>query len=543
MAEGRSRRQEARRGARPGGEDRAAQAAHHPRHGDRHGAGQRRLRHGRRRRCRHPQPDRLHAAGSGSLVLRPAHARHRAARPLRPADRRLARRRRASCAPAATAAALPRRATRRPKSWSPSSPARSSSTPTARRRVDFDIPQFNGTVRIMAVAWTKEAVGHAHDGRDRARSGRRHRRPCRASWRPATRPSCGSTSPTPTRPTATIRCRSTRPTNCRSDAVPEKVTLTAGKRQTLTVPLKGEIAGDGGVTIRLANAAGLTIEQNLALPVRPATLPVTTRMVVDLGPNGSSLRIDRELLAASILPGAYVSIGVSPSAAFDVPVAAAGARPLPLWLRRADDEPRAAAALCQRSLGRVRHGGRSGPQGPRPGRDLPRPQQPVLVGQLRPVGSGLRRSVARRLCHRLPDPGARAELRRAGRGHDAGAEQPAERAVLRHRPAGPRHRDRLCALRSGPQQEGLGRRPALLCRHAARGLHQPAGGGPARRQPRALWRRGAVGSDLHGGAPACEGDVGIRLLALRLRLAAARHAPPCCRSPPRAGRCRRSCRS
>ena len=27
--------------------------------------------------------------------------------------------------------------------------------------VDFDIPQFNGTVRVMAVAWTKEAVGHA----------------------------------------------------------------------------------------------------------------------------------------------------------------------------------------------------------------------------------------------------------------------------------------------------------------------------------------------------------------------------------------------
>ncbi|TGV64738.1 hypothetical protein EN801_045780, partial [Mesorhizobium sp. M00.F.Ca.ET.158.01.1.1] len=28
-------------------------------------------------------------------------------------------------------------------------------------RIDFDIPQFNGTVRVMAVAWTKEAIGHA----------------------------------------------------------------------------------------------------------------------------------------------------------------------------------------------------------------------------------------------------------------------------------------------------------------------------------------------------------------------------------------------
>ena len=27
--------------------------------------------------------------------------------------------------------------------------------------VSFDLPQFNGTVRVMAVAWSKTAVGHA----------------------------------------------------------------------------------------------------------------------------------------------------------------------------------------------------------------------------------------------------------------------------------------------------------------------------------------------------------------------------------------------
>jgi uncharacterized protein YfaS (alpha-2-macroglobulin family) len=61
------------------------------------------------------------------------------------------------------------------------------------------------------------------------------------------------------------------------------------------------------------------VEQVLDLPVRPAQLPVTQRLVVDLGPNGKSLRLDRELLAASLIEGATVSIGVSPSAALDVP--------------------------------------------------------------------------------------------------------------------------------------------------------------------------------------------------------------------------------
>ncbi|TIY03663.1 MAG: hypothetical protein E5V16_24620, partial [Mesorhizobium sp.] len=55
------------------------------------------------------------------------------------------------------------------------------------------------------------------------------------------------------------------------------------------------------------------------VPVRPAQLPVTTRMVVDLKGNGGSLRVDKELLAASVLDGASVSVGVSQAAAFDVP--------------------------------------------------------------------------------------------------------------------------------------------------------------------------------------------------------------------------------
>jgi uncharacterized protein YfaS (alpha-2-macroglobulin family) len=70
--------------------------------------------------------------------------------------------------------------------------------------------------------------------------------------------------------------------------------------------------------VRLAHADGTAAEQVLYLPVRPAQLPVTTRMVVDLKP-GASLRIDQELLSASLLPGASVSVGVSRTAALDVP--------------------------------------------------------------------------------------------------------------------------------------------------------------------------------------------------------------------------------
>jgi hypothetical protein len=109
-------------------------------------------------------------------------------------------------------------------------------------------------------------------------------------------------------------------------------------------------------------------------------------------------------------------VGVSPRRLRRA-LAADDARPLSLWLRRADHQPGAAAALCQRTVAatsacRRRPGG----EGAHPGCDLPRAELPVLVRQLRPVVAGLRRSVARRLRHRLPDPGAREELRRAAEG-------------------------------------------------------------------------------------------------------------------------------
>jgi uncharacterized protein YfaS (alpha-2-macroglobulin family) len=57
----------------------------------------------------------------------------------------------------------------------------------------------------------------------------------------------------------------------------------------------------------------------LALPVRPVDLPVTSRHVVNLTANGGSVRVDGGLLSESLLDGAFVSVGVTRSAAFDVP--------------------------------------------------------------------------------------------------------------------------------------------------------------------------------------------------------------------------------
>jgi uncharacterized protein YfaS (alpha-2-macroglobulin family) len=52
--------------------------------------------------------------------------------------------------------------------------------------------------------------------------------------------------------------------------------------------------------------------------VRPASMPVTERRLVELRP-GASLTVDSNLLADSVLPGGSVSVNVSRSNAFDIP--------------------------------------------------------------------------------------------------------------------------------------------------------------------------------------------------------------------------------
>jgi uncharacterized protein YfaS (alpha-2-macroglobulin family) len=173
-------------------------------------------------------------------------------------------------------------------------------------------------VRIMTVAWTKEAVGHAVQDvivRD----------PIVVTaalprfMAPGDQATIGLDVANTDGPDGDYALAIETSGDLSTGALPEKLTLVGGKRVTMTVPLIAQTAGDAGITIRLTHPDGLAVEQALALPVRPAATPVTTRMVVDLGPNGSSLRVDRELLAASLLEGATVSVGVSQSAAFDVP--------------------------------------------------------------------------------------------------------------------------------------------------------------------------------------------------------------------------------
>ena len=126
-------------------------------------------RHARRRRRRHPQSHALTRRRRPKAGSTPSAARPRDPRLLWPPDRRHAggarhaphrRRRRRRRHPGHPAG----RGTR-----SRCSPASSRVDADGTAKVDFDMPDFNGTVRVMAVAWSGDKLGHAPKRRHRAR--------------------------------------------------------------------------------------------------------------------------------------------------------------------------------------------------------------------------------------------------------------------------------------------------------------------------------------------------------------------------------------
>jgi alpha-2-macroglobulin len=184
--------------------------------------------------------------------------------------------------------------------------------------IDFDIPRFNGTARLMAVAWSGEGVGHATKDliiRDpvviMASTPRFMAQGDSARMLLELANTDG--------PSGDYRLTVETSPELAATAPETAIALETGAREQITLQLAARQIGDGSITVRLTHAGGLELQTTRAIPVRAETLPVASRFEIPLAANGGAVTVDRELLAASILDGASVSIGVSHDTAFDIP--------------------------------------------------------------------------------------------------------------------------------------------------------------------------------------------------------------------------------
>ena len=185
--------------------------------------------------------------------------------------------------------------------------------------VSFDIPQFNGTVRVMATAWTADAVGAAQ-----TESIIREPVVISASLPKFMAP--GDTARLLVEIANTdapdgaysVTFETSDNLSLSTDEVAESIDLVTGKQASLDIPIAASSAGTGWVRVGLAGEGGLSLLHEIALEVRPGVLPVTRKLQVALPANGT-LSVDENLLADSKMDGARISISVARPSAFDVP--------------------------------------------------------------------------------------------------------------------------------------------------------------------------------------------------------------------------------
>ena len=179
--------------------------------------------------------------------------------------------------------------------------------------IDFDIPAFNGTVRVMAVAWSKDKVGHASADvivRD----------PLVIAGTLPRFMAVGDTSRirfdfiNAEAPAGdyTLGVSIDGPLKADAATTIQKLTIGgAGNRVTVNVPITATAPGTASIVATLKGPGDIILDQTYALGVLPANPLSTHRITMNLAANGGALTLSKDLLA-SMLPGtASVALSVN----------------------------------------------------------------------------------------------------------------------------------------------------------------------------------------------------------------------------------------
>jgi alpha-2-macroglobulin len=180
--------------------------------------------------------------------------------------------------------------------------------------VDFDIPAFNGTIRVMAVAWSKTKVGHASKdviARD----------PVVVSGTMPRFLAVGDSSQlrfdivNAEGPAGdyTLGVSIDGPVTPDANTAIQKLSLgAAGSRATVIVPVKGTGYGTASIVATLKGPGDILLDQDFALGVEPANPLVTRRTTMPLQAKGGSLTIGKDLLTEMVPGTGAVALSISP---------------------------------------------------------------------------------------------------------------------------------------------------------------------------------------------------------------------------------------
>jgi alpha-2-macroglobulin len=184
--------------------------------------------------------------------------------------------------------------------------------PDGTAEVVFDIPDFAGTARVMAVAWSKDKVGKAVGDvtiRDPVVLTATLPRFLLNGDRGTMHLDLDNVEGQAGDYRLEVRSEGV---GVVAGAAPQTLRLNSKQRSSVTVPLSAPAAGDTSVIVRISGPGGYTLERNYPLTVRPATQILARRTVKPLA-KGESLTLSSDLFT-DLVPGTgsvAVSVGIS----------------------------------------------------------------------------------------------------------------------------------------------------------------------------------------------------------------------------------------
>lgn len=190
--------------------------------------------------------------------------------------------------------------------------------PDGKARIEFDLPAFNGTLKVMAVAWTKTKAGGASTDvivRDPVVALVSAPRFLALGDRSQFSVAIDNVEGKPG--DYALDLDVTGPLSVTADALHRKFKLDAKARKALTVPVTATGVGRANVALKLTGP-GLNAPQSLALDVSPGTSNLYRRSVRTLAP-GETLAVSSDLVADFVPGTGGVSLAASSLAGIDVP--------------------------------------------------------------------------------------------------------------------------------------------------------------------------------------------------------------------------------
>ncbi len=187
-------------------------------------------------------------------------------------------------------------------------------------KAEFQMPDFNGTVRVMAVAWSNDKVGHAtadvivRDPVALTASGPRF-----LTLGDEARLEIDLHNVEGPAGAIDVTVEQTGPNGSPATVLSRSVTLAMDQRKAERLSIKPQDVGAFTYDITARGASGVAVKRRLSFDVKPPAGDIRRVTVSKLAPSGGKITLGADLVADMIPGQTRVAVSVGPMASLDVP--------------------------------------------------------------------------------------------------------------------------------------------------------------------------------------------------------------------------------